>query len=47
MEMPLSVQKERFSADTTAFLMLSGICLSVIGWRFCTAKLPSWVLPSL
>ncbi len=45
--MPLSVQNVRFSAATMACFMVSGILSKVSGWRFCTAKLPSRVLPSL
>ena len=46
-EMPLSVQNVRFSAATTACFMVSGISSKVSGCRFWTAKVPSWVLPSL
>jgi len=43
---PGSVQKERFSADTTAFCIEAGICESGTLCRFWTAKVPSTCLPS-
>ena len=46
-EMPRSVQKDRFSAATTASLIVFGISSRVSGCRFWMAKLPSWALPSL
>ncbi len=45
-EMPLSVQKVRFSAATMACFMFSAISSDSTGCRFWTAKVPSWVLPS-
>ena len=45
-EMPRSVQKDRFSAATTASLMFCGISSNVSGCRFWMAKLPSSALPS-
>jgi hypothetical protein len=47
MEMPLSVQKVRFSAATMACFMVSGIFSNVSGVRFWMAKLPRRVVPSL
>ncbi len=44
--MPLSVQKVRFSAATTASWMFCGICASEIDSRFCVANLPTSLLPS-
>ena len=46
-EMPLSSQKVRFSAETTACFIVSGISSKAIGCRFWTAKVPSSALPSL
>ena len=45
MEMPLSVQKSRFSAATTASLMFCGISSKVSGCRFWISNVPSSVLP--
>ena len=44
--MPLSVQKVRFSAATTASCRFCGISSSEIDSRFWVAKLPTSVLPS-
>ncbi len=46
-EMPLSVQKVRFSAATMACFMFSAIWSDSTGCRFWTAKVPSSDLPSL
>jgi hypothetical protein len=43
---PLSVQKVRFSAATTASCIVCGICSSGIDSRFWVANLPSSLLPS-
>ena len=45
-ETPLSVQKVRFSAATTACLIVSGISSKSSGCRFWMAKSPSSLLPS-
>jgi len=46
-DIPLSVQKLRFSAATTASLIDCGISEYAIDVRFCSAKEPRTVVPSL